>query len=243
MQQSDQSHGLHPWAVMVNHVTTLVTHKYSQVTSCFNPKSVSSHLPCCPPVNTRQVSIKIFDLDEGVVCLHTARNPAEEGPLPGRVTGAYIAVFPHGLLDTEVLLAVRAGEGLICFWPVDPMNNLMMLLHALPACIMPPTVRTLDRLPLGCKQVGEPIACTLMPEPCHICCMDTSLHGAPPCASSACGGWAAPSHTQGTPWHPSPLQTADMPLQPLCRPQPLQADLPLSGEPTPAVSSSSGPAS
>ena len=88
-----------------------------------------------------------------MVCLHTAGDPAEEGLLPGRVTEAYIAVFPHGLPNTEVLLAVRAGEGLICFWPVDPKNNLMMLLHALPACIMPPTVRTLDRLPLDASRV------------------------------------------------------------------------------------------
>ena len=34
---------------------------------------------------------------------------------------------------------------------------------------------------LGCKQVGEPVACALMPGPCHICCMGTSLHSVPPC--------------------------------------------------------------
>ena len=155
MWQSDWLHGLHPWVAMMNHATTLATHKYSQVTSCFNP-SPSLHAFLCPPMNTRQVSIKIFDPAEGVVCLHTAGDPAEEGPLPGRVTGAYIAVFPHGLLDIEVLLAVRAREGLIYFRPVDSMDNLVMLLHALAACIIPPTVRALNRLPLEANKLVSP---------------------------------------------------------------------------------------
>ena len=107
-------------------------------------------------MDAREMDTEILHLAKGVVCLHTARDSAEEGPLPGRVTGAYVAVFSHGLPDTEVLLAVRAGEGLICFRPVDPMDNLMMLLHALPACIMPPTVRTLDRLPLDVSRLVSP---------------------------------------------------------------------------------------
>ena len=43
-----------------------------------------------------------------------------------------------------------------------------------------------------------------------------------PCASSAYDGWAAPSHTQDTLWHPSPLQAAGMALEPLCRSSPLR---------------------
>ena len=120
------------------------------------PKSITSCLPLHPPMYTRQVSIKIFDPAEGVDCLHTAGDPAEEGPLPGRTTGSYVAVFPHGLLDTEVLHAVRAGEGLICFRPVNTMDNLVMLLHALPACIMPPTVRALNRLPSDAIRLVSP---------------------------------------------------------------------------------------
>ena len=91
---------------------------------------------------------------------------------------------------------------------------------------------------LGCKLVGEPITCAMRPESCHICCMDTSLHGEPPCVSSTCGGWVAASHTQGTPWHPSPLQAAGMALQPPHRLQPPLAGLHLSGERTLAASPS-----
>ena len=48
------------------------------------------------------MGIKVLDLAEGVVHLHTARDPADEGPLPGRIVGAHVAVFPHGLPDAEV---------------------------------------------------------------------------------------------------------------------------------------------
>ena len=107
-------------------------------------------------MDTREVGIKVLDPVEGVVCLHTTGDSAEEEPLPGRIVRAYRDVFPHGLPDIEVLLAVRAGESLICFRPVDPMGNLMMLLHALPACIVLPTVRTLDRLPLDASRLVSP---------------------------------------------------------------------------------------
>ena len=99
------------------------------------------------------MGIKVLDPAEGVVHLHTARDPAEEGPLPGRIVGAHAAVFPHGLPDAEVLLAVRARQGLICFRPVHSMGNLMMLPHTLPTCIVLPTVRTLDRLPLDASRL------------------------------------------------------------------------------------------
>ena len=56
------------------------------------------------------MGIKVLDPVEGVVCLHKTRDPAEEGPLPGRIVRAYRDVFSHGLPDIEVLLAVRAGE-------------------------------------------------------------------------------------------------------------------------------------
>ena len=104
--------------------------------------------PLHPSVNTRHMGIQIFDLTEGVVCPHTARDPAEEGPLPGRIAGAHVAVLSHGLADIVILLAVGAGKSLICLRPVHPMGHLMALPHTLPTCIMLPTVRTLDGLPL-----------------------------------------------------------------------------------------------
>ena len=196
-----------------------------------------SSLPLHPSMNTRHMGIQIFDPTEGLVHPHTARDPAEEGSLPGRIAGAHIALLSHGLVDIVTLLKVGARKSLICLRPVHPMGHLMMLPHTLPTCIMLPSQDT-GWISLGCKLVGEPVTCTMKPESCCICCMDTSLHGVPPCASSACGGWVAPSHTQGTPWHPSPLQAAGMALQPPRRLQPPLAGLHLSGERTLAASPS-----
>ena len=97
MWQSDQSHGLHPWAEQIHHATTPVTHKCSQVTSHFEPTPTLQAFLSAHPVDTGEMGIKVLHLAEGVVCLHTARDPTEEGPLPGRITGAHVAVFPHGL--------------------------------------------------------------------------------------------------------------------------------------------------
>ena len=102
------------------------------------------------------MDIEVLHLAEGVVCLHTAGDPTEEGPLPGRVTGAHIAVFPHGLPDTEILLAVRAREGLICFRPVHSMGHFMVLPHTLPTCVVLPTVWTLDGFPLDAGRLVSP---------------------------------------------------------------------------------------
>ena len=132
-------------------VTTQLTINNNKVTSHMNCTMGKTNIPCdylsdpqvqpgnqslwansntsaflsAHPWNTREMGIEVLHPAEGVVCLHTARDPAEEGPLPGRVTGAHIAVFPHGLPDVEVLLAVRAGEGLICFRPVHSMGHFM----------------------------------------------------------------------------------------------------------------------
>ena len=180
-----------------NRATIWSTTRSSKVTSHFKPTSslqafLSAHL-----WTPERWALRFLIQLKGWSAFTTTGDPAEEGPV-GRIVRAYRDVFPHGLPDIEVLLAVRVGESLICFRPVDPMGNLMMLLHALPACIVPPTVRTLNRLPLDASRLVSSVACALMPEPCHICCKGTSLHSVPPCASSACGGWAIPSHTQGT---------------------------------------------
>ena len=75
-------------------------------------------------MNTRHMGIQIFDLTEGVVCPHTARDPAEEGPLPGRIAGGHIAVLSHGLVDIVILLAIGARKSLISLRPVHPWATL-----------------------------------------------------------------------------------------------------------------------
>ena len=118
--------------------------------------SNTSGLPLCPPVDAREMSIEVLHLAEGVLCLHTARDPSEEGPLPGMITGAHIAVFPHGLLDAEILLGVRTREGLICFRPVHSMGHFVVLPHTLPTCVLLPTIRTLDGFPLDAGRLVSP---------------------------------------------------------------------------------------
>ena len=130
--------------------------------------------PLCPSVNTRHMGIHIFDLTEGVVCPHTAGDPAEEGPLPGRIAGAHVAVLSHRLADVVILLVVGAGKSLICLRPVHPTGppydaaSYSAYLHN--ASHSQDTGWT----SLGCKLVGEPITCTMRPEFCYIWCMDTS---------------------------------------------------------------------
>ena len=102
------------------------------------------------------MGIEVLHSAKGVVCLHTAGDPTEEGPLSGRVTGVHVAVFPHGLSDVEILLAVRAREGLICFRPVHSMGHFIVLPHTLPTCIVLPTVRTLGGFPLDAGRLVSP---------------------------------------------------------------------------------------
>ena len=108
-------------------------------------------LPLCPPMDAGEMSIEVLHLVEGVVCLHTAGDPTEEGPLPGRVTGVHIAVFPHGLPDAEIFSG-SGGKGR----PVHSMGHFVVLPHTLPACVMFPTVRTLDGLPLDACRLVSP---------------------------------------------------------------------------------------
>ena len=109
-------------------------------------------------MNTREMGIYIFDLAEGVVCLHTARDPAEEGPLPSRIAGTHIAVLSHRLPDAEVLPTSEGRE--------RPHLPQACLLHGQPYDVAshPPYLHNASHsqdtgwISLGCKQVGEPVA-------------------------------------------------------------------------------------
>ena len=64
---------------------------------------------------TSEVSIEVLQSTEGVVSLRTPWHPVVEGAFPVRVIWAHTGMLLHAFLDTKILTAVGAGEGLIWF--------------------------------------------------------------------------------------------------------------------------------
>ena len=105
---------------------------------------------------TCEVSIEVLHSTEGVVSLHIPWHLAVEGAFPFRVIQAHAGMLLHAFLDSKVLTAVGAGEGLIWFWSILTMGHFMVLPHPLSTGVALLTVRALDLLALDTSRLVCP---------------------------------------------------------------------------------------